>query len=848
MQTNIKNIIQKIFHQPLRKTLGALVAVLIFFMVIFTAFGFFIFKKYSENLPDYEQLKNYSPMITTRIYSADGSLLNEFSKEKRIFVPIKNIPQNLINAFLAAEDSNFYKHSGIDFMAIFRTSINNLFSMIKGDTSMGGASTITQQVVKNFLLTRERTFQRKIKEAILAFRISQVFPKDQILELYLNQIYLGSGAYGVVAASQAYFDKSVDELALEEMALLATLPKAPSKLDPRKNIEKAKERRNWVIQRMIDENFITEEEGLIAMDKPISLKPKQADEITRASFFSDSVKKELSELYGSDSVFENGIVVRTTLDPKLQDIAIKSFEKGIEEYDTKHGYRGSLGKIDSTGNWQENLQKFDQKKIYKETWQKAVVLSLSKDSATIGLENGEIGIIESNSLKSLRKFISIDRISNPLKKISEIFNVGDVILAEKSGKDGVYNLKQIPEVNGGFVAMDPHTGRVLAMSGGYVDAPNQFNRATQANRQPGSTMKTFGYIAALENGMTPASIIMDEEISLNQGSGLPPYQPSNYSQEFYGPTTLRSGLEQSRNVTTVRMADQVGLDKVVEVVKRFGVNDNPKKIYSLVLGSTETTVMRIATAYSMMVNGGKKITPAMIEKIQDRDGHTIFRRDNRECKKCFIENLDEFANGEITQTLQMPQLNEDKEEITDSATAYQITFMLQGVVDRGTAARAKSVGKILAGKTGTTNNSFDSWFVGFSPDLVLAVYIGFDNPRSLGSEETGASVAMPVFINFMKDALKDKPSTPFRVPSSVKFVKIDRTTGRHPRVDTPKEKIFFEAFKNDDTVNEADENNNSDDNENNPQESDEKFNPLDRDSNRNVIDNKLQENDPKGIY
>jgi penicillin-binding protein 1A len=400
MQTNIKNIIQKIFHQPLRKTLGALVAVLIFFMVIFTAFGFFIFKKYSENLPDYEQLKNYSPMITTRIYSADGSLLNEFSKEKRIFVPIKNIPQNLINAFLAAEDSNFYKHSGIDFMAIFRTSINNLFSMIKGDTSMGGASTITQQVVKNFLLTRERTFQRKIKEAILAFRISQVFPKDQILELYLNQIYLGSGAYGVVAASQAYFDKSVDELALEEMALLATLPKAPSKLDPRKNIEKAKERRNWVIQRMIDENFITEEEGLIAMDKPISLKPKQADEITRASFFSDSVKKELSELYGSDSVFENGIVVRTTLDPKLQDIAIKSFEKGIEEYDTKHGYRGSLGKIDSTGNWQENLQKFDPKKIYKETWQKAVVLSLSKDSATIGLENGEIGIIESNSLKS----------------------------------------------------------------------------------------------------------------------------------------------------------------------------------------------------------------------------------------------------------------------------------------------------------------------------------------------------------------------------------------------------------------------------------------------------------------
>ncbi len=846
MEKTIKGTLNKTLNSTLRKTIGALVAVAIFFLVIFTAFGFFIFKKYSENLPDYEQLKNYSPMITTRIYSADGSLLNEFSKEKRIFVPIKNIPQNLINAFLAAEDSNFYKHSGIDFLAIFRTSVNNLFSMMRGDTSMGGASTITQQVVKNFLLTRERTLQRKIKEAILAFRISQVFPKDQILELYLNQIYLGSGAYGVVAASQAYFDKSIDELTLEEMALLATLPKAPSKLDPRKNIEKAKERRNWVIQRMIDENFISEENGFVAMDKPISLKPKQAEEVTHASFFSDSVKKELSDLYGSDSVFENGIVVRTTLDPKLQDMAINSFEKGIEEYDTKHGYRGALGKIDSTGNWQENLQKFDTKKIYKETWQRAVILSLSKDSATIGIENGEIGIIEFTSLKSTKKFINVDRVGLSPKKISDIFSVGDVILTQKSLKDGIYNLKQIPEVNGGFVAMDPHTGRVLAMTGGYVDSPNQFNRATQAMRQPGSTMKTFGYIAAIENGLTPASIIMDEEISLNQGSGLPPYQPSNYSQEFYGPTTLRTGLEQSRNVTTVRLADQVGLDKVVEVIKRFGVNDNPKKIYSLVLGSTETTVMKIATAYAMMVNGGKKITPAMIEKIQDRDGNTIFRRDNRECKKCFIENLEEYKDKEVP-ALAMPQLNNDKEEVTDSATAYQITFMLQGVVDRGTAARAKSIGKILGGKTGTTNNSFDSWFVGFSPDLVVAVYIGFDNPRTLGNEETGASVAMPVFINFMKEALKDKPSTPFRVPSSIKFVKIDRTSGRHPTVETPKEKIFFEAFKSNDDVMEADENQNPSDDENSDTESSNKI-QVNEDSNQNVINSKLQENDPKGIY
>ena len=779
----------------MKRTFSALITVSIFFVFLLIAFGFFIFKRYSENLPDYEQLKNYNPIITSRLYAADGSLISEFSKEKRIFVPIDRIPKHLINAFLAAEDANFYKHSGIDPLAIFRTSVNNFIGMMKGDGSMGGASTITQQVVKNFLLTREKTIQRKVKEAILAFRMSEAFPKDKILELYLNQIYLGSGAYGVAAAAQVYFNKSIDELTLEEDALLATLPKAPSKLDPRKNIEKAKDRRNWVLQRMIDENFIDQKEGEMAMEQPITLHSKTDDDVIRASFFSDSVKKELSELYGSNSVFENGYVIRTTLNPTMQNIAVKALETGIEEYDQKHGYRGALGKIDVAGKWQEDLQKLDVKKLYKESWYKAVVLSLTKDLATIGIENGAIGSIEFNSMKWARKYMGIDGRGPTPKKAADVLTVGDVILVEKTAKNEVYVLRQVPEVNGGFIALDPHSGRVLAMSGGYVDAPNQFNRATQAMRQPGSTMKTFGYIAALENGFTPASIIMDEEISLNQGFGLPPYKPSNYSGEFYGPTTLRSGLEQSRNVTTVRMADQVGLDKVVDAVKRFGVNDNPQKIYSLVLGSTETTVLRLATAYAMMVNGGKKITPSMIEKIQDRDGKTIYRRDQRDCRECFVVNPQENANAPA-----LPVLDESREEVTDSATAYQITSMLQGVVERGTAARAKAVGKVIGGKTGTTNNSYDSWFVGFSPDLVAAVYIGFDNPKSLGSEETGASVALPVFVNFMKEALKDKPSTPFRVPNSVKFVKIDRTTGKYPTPSTPREKIFFEAFKMDDSL------------------------------------------------
>jgi penicillin-binding protein 1A len=818
-------------RKKLKKTLGALFAVGIFATLILITFGFFLFKKYSKNLPDYEQLKNYNPMITTRLYAADGSLISEFSKEKRIFVPIDTIPKDLINAFLAAEDANFYKHSGIDPLAIFRTSVQNFFSAMKGDSSMGGASTITQQVVKNFLLTRERTFERKIKEAILAFRMSQTFSKDRILELYLNQIYLGSGAYGVAAAAQVYFNKSIDDLTIEEAALLATLPKAPSKLDPRKNIEKAKVRRNWVIERMVENGFIDEKTGFEASEKPISLKVKDSDEITKANFFSDSVKKELTQLYGSDSVFENGIVVRTTLDPRLQKIASKAFDAGIEEYDQKHGYRGALTKIDANGNWQEELQKFDPKKLYKESWSKAIILSLSKDIAAIGVENGALGSIEFSSLKWARKYRNVNSVGPAPKKITDVLAVGDVVLVEKAEKGENYFLRQVPEVNGALLAMDPHTGRVLAIMGGYVDTPNQFNRATQAMRQPGSTMKTFGYIAALENGMTPASVIMDEEISLNQGFALPPYRPSNYSGQYYGPTTLRIGLEQSRNVTTVRMADQVGLDKVVDVVKKFGVSDSPQKIYSLVLGSTETTMVRLVTAYSMMVNGGKKISPLMIEKIQDRDGKTIYRRDKRECKSCSIANLNDYVSKDVSE-LPVPFLDESKEQVTDSATAYQITSMLQGVVERGTAARAKSVGKIIGGKTGTTNNSYDSWFVGFSPDLVTAVYIGFDTPKTLGSEETGASVALPVFINFMKEALKNTPSTPFRVPNSVKFVKIDRTSGKYPTPLTPKERVFFEAFKMDDTISSADS---SDDASDDVEEDD-------------GFGNKTSDSDPTGIY
>ncbi|MES2677876.1 MAG: penicillin-binding protein 1A [Pseudomonadota bacterium] len=778
------------------KTINIIAVSLIALLLFGISAGFYMVKKYSSNLPDYEQLKSYSPLITTRLYTADGKLLTEYSKEKRIFVPIGTIPQHLIDAFLAAEDSNFYKHSGIDPLAIVRAAIKNVFSVVSGDQISGGASTITQQVVKNFLLSNEKTLQRKIKEAILAFRMTATFSKDEILELYLNQIYLGSGSYGVAAASQAYFDKSIDDLSIEEMALLATLPKAPSKLDPRKNIEKAKIRRNWVIGRMVEEHFITKEEGEAAMAKPIILKEQGDDEVFKAEFFSDAVKKELTNLYGSTNVFESGIVVRTTLQPELQKYAAVALQAGIENYDIKHGYRGALGKISNISNldWIEKLSAFQIKELHKDSWDKAVVLSVNNNNANIGIAGGDLGVIDLSEMKWARKHLGTSSLGPVIKKASDVLNVGDVIMVEEvQGKAGKYYLRQIPNVNGAFLAMDPHSGRVLAMMGGYIDAVNQFNRATQAQRQPGSVMKTFGYITALENGLTPASIIVDEPITLNQGGGLPPYQPTNYSGEYYGPITLRTGLENSINVTTVKMADQVGLEKISEVISRFGINAHPPAIYSSVLGSIESNLTNIVTAYSIIVNGGKKVSPAIIEKIQDRDGKTIYKRDQRNCEDCLLGS----GSGII-----IPSLSDDRPRIIDPVTAYQITSMLEGVVQRGTSARAKSIGKIIGGKTGTTNNSIDSWFVGFSPDLVAGVYVGFDTPKTLGSGETGASVALPIFIDFMKQALKNVPSTPFRVPNDVKLVKIDRTTGALPTPETPKANIIFEAFKLNDVIEE----------------------------------------------
>lgn len=791
---------------------------------------FAVITYHSIGLPNHKNLKEYNPPITTRLYSNDGKFLKEYAKEKRLFVPIEQVPDLVKNAFLSAEDADFYYHPGVNIQAIISASIGNIITKITGKGSMRGGSTITQQVAKNFLLTNERTLDRKIKEAILSVRMTQAFSKNKILELYLNQIFLGNRAYGVASAALNYFNKSLDELTIEEAALLAALPKAPGKLDPTRNDQKdVLERRNWVIGRMEDLGYITKEQAEVAKNTPINLKEKNIEEVSDGEFFSEEVRKELVKMYGEDNLMEGGNVVRTTIDPNLQVLADEYLKQGIESYDIRHGYRGAIGnlagEIDFKNNWGELINNFEVPLKYRKNWNKAVVLELDEknnraivgikkidydDSLKDELENNEFiktsnddkllitGYIPFDNMKWARKYISADELGPEIKKMSDVgLKVGDVIVVE--GNPNVKNeyfLKQIPEVNGAIVAMNPHTGKILAMMGGYIDSQMDFNRATQAERQPGSTIKPFAYLTALENGYTPASIIIDEEIELDQGQGRPPYKPKNVEGEgkFFGPTTLRVALERSRNVPTVRLASDVGIPKVAEMIRRFGISKRPKRIYSLVLGSVETNLMKMVRAYAMIVNGGKEIEPILIEKIQDKNGKTIYRSNSSPCDDCTVDEEIEFEN------IIVPEIQDDRKQIIDSATAFQLTNLLEGAVQRGTAWRAKAVGKPVGAKTGTTNDGKDAWFIGFSPDLVAGVYVGFDKPAYLGLNEMGSSVAGPIFASFMKNALKNKPSVPFRVPSDVRLVRIDATTGYYPAPGAEKKNIVLEAFKENDKI------------------------------------------------
>jgi len=739
---------------------------------------------YSKDLPDYTQLKNYEPPVMTRVHAADGSLLAEYAKERRLYLPIQAIPKRVINSFLAAEDKNFYEHGGIDFTGMARAAL--LYAQNYGSNRRPqGASTITQQVAKNFLLTNEVSFTRKIKEALLAMRIERTYSKEKILELYLNEIYLGLGAYGIAAASLVYFDKSVNELTVAEAAYLAALPKAPAQLHPVRNHARAVERRNYVIDRLAENGWISQADAQAARKEPLAVTSRSnAAHVFAGEYFAEEVRRDIFERYGEKKLYEGGLSVRATLDPKLQVLARQAMVKGLVNYDESVGWRGPVTKIDLSSDWGVKLAEV---KALSDVspWRMAVVLEANDQSARIGFQPGRIlggavskdretGLISMDGVRWAKAASGPTRYKAPTK-VTQVLSPGDVIyvdpLLNKDGSkvEGQYRLRQIPEVSGGLIVMDPNTGRVLAMTGGFSFDQSQFNRATQAYRQPGSSFKPIVYSTALDNGYTPSSIVVDAPIEIDQGSGNV-WRPENYSTgKYYGPQTLRFGLEHSVNNMTVRLAQDIGMPIIGEYAKRFGVYDELPNYLSYALGAGETTVMRMVTAYSMIANGGKRVKATLIDRIQDRFGHTIYKHDQRECRGC------DAQDGWYNQP--EPTLIDRREQVLDPMTAYQITSMMEGVVQRGTATVVREVGKPIAGKTGTTNDEKDAWFVGFSPDVVIGLYIGYDKPKALGRGGTGGHLAAPVARDFLKIALADKPAVPFRVPAGIKLVRVDLKSG-----------------------------------------------------------------------
>jgi penicillin-binding protein 1A len=751
---------------------------------------------FSKDLPDYSQLQNYEPPVMTRVHAADGKLVAEYATQRRLYIPIQAVPKMVINAFLAAEDKNFYDHSGLDFAGIMRAGVVYVQNLGRNRRPQG-ASTITQQVAKNFLLSNEVSLQRKIKEALLALKIERTYSKEKILELYLNEIYLGLGAYGIAAASLLYFDKSVHDLTVAEAAYLAALPKAPNNYHPFRRRDEAVARRNYVIDRMVEDGYlkVADAEAAKKASLNVTTRPTGAH-IFAAEYFAEEVRRWIYDKYGEKTLYEGGLSVRTTLDPKLQVVARKALVDGLVRFDEAQGWRGPVTKLVPAGDWGPKLAEV---KALSDIapWRLAVVLETADQSARIGLyparepsgalsKERPVGTITLDGVKWAKAASGPTKGKVPAK-VSQVLEVGDVIYVEPVAKDsGQYRLRQVPEVSGAIVAMDPWTGRVLAMVGGFSYDQSQFNRATQAMRQPGSSFKPLVYATALDNGYTPSTVVMDAPVEIDQGPGLPPWRPENYSAGKYnGPSTLRYGIEQSRNTMTVRLAQDVGMPLIAEYAKRMGVYDNLPNYLSYSLGAGETTVLKMVTAYSMFDNGGKRIIPTFIDRIQDRYGRTVYKHDQRDCPGC---NVGRWQNQNE------PTLIDKREQVLDPMTAYQITAMMEGVVQRGTGTAVREVGKPIAGKTGTTNDEKDVWFIGFSPDLAVGVYLGYDKPRHLARGATGGHIAAPIVRDFLKVALADKPAVPFRVPSGIKLIRIDPKTGMRlaPGSSGP---AILEAFK-----------------------------------------------------
>jgi penicillin-binding protein 1A len=766
---------------------GTIFSLLFLMALALGAAGLYGFWHYGKELPDYRQLADYEPAVMTRVHAGDGSLMAEYAKQRRLFVPIEAIPTRVIQSFLSAEDKTFYQHPGIDFLGIASAAVKNLKNLGSNRRPVG-ASTITQQVAKNFLLSNEVSITRKIKEAILAYRMEQAFTKDRILELYINEIYLGFGSYGVAAAALNYFNKSMDELTLAEAAYLAALPKAPNNYHPYRKRQAAIARRNWVLERMVEDGFVTRAVALDAKAQELGVRKSGPTRIFAAEHFAEEVRRELMARYGEDRLYGGGLSVRTSLEPELQAIAEKVLRKGLIAYDRRHGWRGPLRKIPPGSDWQRALSEAEISGKPAD-WQLAAVLSLTKEKARIGFADGKSGEIPLAQLKWARKQLEDRKRGRAIKTAAQVLAPGDMILVspatDKEGKKtSFWGLRQIPEINGAIVAMDPHTGRILAMVGGFSYDSSQFNRATQAMRQPGSAFKPFVYAAALDNGFTPSSLVLDAPFVIDLGPVQGRWKPANYTKKFYGPSTLRLGVEKSRNLMTVRLANHIGMDKVVDYAGRFGVIDNMDPYLPMALGAGETTLLKLTTGYAMLVNGGKKIIPTLIDKIQDRRGKTIFRHDTRDCPGCETIGW---------QRQEVPEVPDNRPQSIDTQTAYQVVSMLEGVVRRGTGRRIAAVGKPLGGKTGTTNESRDTWFIGFAPDLAVGVFAGFDQPSTLGRKETGSSVAAPVFRDFMAEALANRPGIPFRVPPGIQLVRVDAATGAPALRGT--KRVILEAFK-----------------------------------------------------
>lgn len=765
------------------KFLLNLISLGLFFLVVAAAGIFLWFRANGFDIPDYKKLATYEPPVTTRLYAGDGQILMEYAVEKRVFVPENKIPELVKNAFIAAEDKHFYSHPGIDVFGIARAVLTNFKNYAQG-RRMVGASTITQQVAKNFLLSSERSLIRKIKEAVLAYRISRAFSKEHVLELYLNEIYLGNRAYGVAAAALNYFGKGLAELSIEEAAYLAALPKGPNNYHPVKKYDAAVARRNWVIGRMLEDGYITKEEAEIAAAKPLVTVERKSGYLEGGEYFSDEVRRLLAQSLGEEAVFEGGLMVRTTINPELQRLAEKAFRKGLLTYDRRHGYRKTGLKVDLNGDFREELKLVALPKGAEKSWVKAAVLESGADKAVVETVEGKKGTISLKSLQWARKNLKDQRVSEAPRKASDVLEKGDAVYVEEM-ENGAFELRQVPDVEGAMVVMSPHNGKILAMVGGFSFEKSQFNRATQAYRQTGSTFKPFVYVTALEMGYSPTDLILDAPFVLDQGPGLPLWKPSNYSKGFSGLTTLRQGIEKSKNLMTVRLAQDIGMDRVSEMAKRLGVMEDLPHLLSMSLGAADTRLIDMATAYSAFVNGGMKVSPYLIEQIQDRYGKSLYRNNDSHCLGCKVAHFEENAP--------VPVITDDRQRVLDEQTAYQMVSILQGVAVRGTGARLAGLKRNVAGKTGTTNENKDAWFMGFSPDIVVGVYVGFDEPRTLGRIETGAAAALPIFYDFMKEALEGKPDLEFRVPKGIRFVRVNPQTGRPAGLDD--KVVITEALK-----------------------------------------------------